>query len=86
MLQSRVQNGENDPHDRNEVDRWLRRLLADEGGFVERAAVLKTAKASGYPDRTIANAARRLRLKSEGVATPRAPQNGTNDNNGRNHS
>jgi len=64
MLQSRAQNAEGDPHDRNEVDRWLRRLLQDEGGHVDRAAVLKAAKAFGYPDRTIANAAKRLGLQS----------------------
>lgn len=65
MLQSRAQNAEGDQHDKNEVDRWLRRLLRDEDGHVDRAAVLKAARASGYPERTIANAAKRVGVRSK---------------------
>lgn len=58
---------EAEDEDRNEVDKWLRELLEEEGGSATKADVIKAAQASGFPKRTVERACKRIGAK---VTTP----------------
>lgn len=60
-----AESNDTDQGDAGSVDDWLRNLIAEEGGSVDRRDVMKAAKAMGHPERTVYRARGRIGIIAE---------------------